>query len=493
MTALRPTEGLAAAALFPGSPAVGLLDARAEEPAWADVFPRPWAAGGAVLVPLAGPPPEGPFVALLPAGQVSERARAALKAAGERPFAVLADAGDGLLLRYGVPVPAVPARVQPPVRLELRGVESVLFPALNLPAAVRVTVPPADSQRFLHVSGTHPSGSLPADAWFFLDAPAGPVELEVTVVPGRGEDRWCVRAGGREVGRPSEPPTPTPTRHVILVFDRTCPDADQWVAARAMVRGAPPADLADPTATFVANRPAPDAATVSAPPPRQPSQADLNAAIRAGVEEGFRRGFGPQVEVDLVWFADTPGHMGRPPGLWIPHEACGRADYRCPAPELGRALGAATYVPGLDLWDALEDAVREAVRLVAAFGPAPVLIVGNSPPCPPTDPDHPFTRLWRARLPRSTVRSRGRFPDALDELARAGCPILVVFPVGHKLPDRGADGFSTVQAGVREAFARTMPLIQSVADREGMARGVEEAARRLNGWVSGVTVHRGAE
>ena len=275
---------------------------------------------------------------------------------------------------------------------------------------------------------------------------------------------------------------------MILIFDRTCPDRGRWEAARALVRGDRPPGEPD-MQEFFATSTAPSARPTAPRLPQAESNAAINAAIRAGLADGFRDGFGAEVEVEVIWFADVPGTMGCPPGVTVARVPVGRADRRCSATELAGPLAFAGYVPGMDLWDALEEAVQLAAS-VGAASPAAVLIVGNSPPNPPSDPDHPFTRLWRTGLPPSTVRARGMFPDALAALANVG-PVLNIFLTGHDLPVTGADGFQTVQAGVRDAFAEILPVIEAVADRDGVARAVTAAARRLTGWVSGVLIREG--
>jgi hypothetical protein len=483
MTPLSRADARTAATLFPDARAINILDARSGPACWVEAFPRPWADGGVVVVPRTDPAPEGPVVALLPTGVVTETVRAALTPVADRPFKVLA-AGDSLL-RFSAPVPRPPTRPARPVRLVIEGVERVELTTSTFPTTVRVVVPAAHTQRLLRIGPADPGSELPGPEWFGLELPPGPGELEVDVAPGRDKDRWVLRRAGREVGHPTVPAEPVPVRRVILIFDRTCPDRNRWEAARALVRGDRTPGEPDVSA-FLTTSSIPSGGLAAAA--RFP-QAELNAAIRAGLADGFRDGFGPGVEVELVWFADVPGAMGAPAGVTVLRTPVGRGDRRCPATELPDLLAAGGYAPGLDLWDALEEAVREAAR-VGGNGPAAVLIVGNSPPRPPADPDHPFTQLWRTGLPPSTVRGRGAFPDALDALARVG-PVLTIFLGGHELPAVGADGYQTIQARVRDAFAEILPVIEAVADRAGVARAVTLAAKRLSGWTSGVLVWEG--
>lgn len=482
MTTLRPDEAAAVAGLFPDEPSFAVLEARTGEAFWYEVYPRPWAPGGVTVQLAPAPPPAGPVAAVVPPGDVPPWLREALTAVADRSPLLLSGEPGGLITRDGRPVTAPP---RPPAQLHLgvEGVGRVEQLVSRLPAVVRVVVPAAEGRRFVRIDG-HPVRHLPPPAWFYLHLPPGPADLEVGVAPGRSGDKWALAAGGREVGTEAEPAEPAPVRRVILVVDRTCPDRDKWEAARDLVRSDRPAGPRQLEA-FKSGAPA-------AAAPAEAPQADLNAAIRSGLADGFRTAFPDPVEVELVWFADvTDGGLGRPERATLAGKACGQADHRCRSDAIDRILPAAGYAPGLDVCDALEEGVREAGRIARETGPAAVLIVGNSPPRRPTDPDHPFSRMWSGVLPRSSSRSRGQFPAALADLDRLGCPVVALFLVGHLVPP-GFDAYGPLQAAVGEAFRRTMPVETAVADRAGVAAGVVAAVRRLEAVRSGVLVERRA-
>ena len=130
------------------------------------------------------------------------------------------------------------------------------------------------------------------------------------------------------------------------------------------------------------------------------------------------------VEVHFLWFADAHGGgLGCPEGVTLREMPWGWAESPGRADDIGFAVATADYVPGLDLWDCLDDALAEVARAVRRKAPGPVLIVGNSPPRPPEHPHHPFTRLWRSDLPRRRsargAASMRRWPSWTNTAARS--------------------------------------------------------------------------
>ncbi len=480
---LTADEARGVASLFPGRTAIAVLDARPAAALWWDVFPRSWAAGGVVTRP-AALPRSGPVAAIIPPGEIPGPVRTALaQLADDQPFAVLTARAGGTFTHMGrsVRVPA-PAYAQT-VYLTIEGRQRLNVSADHLPVSVRAVIPERQKQRVVRISGSQEE-PLP-EGWYELMADPGPVELNVGLEPRRGGDGWVVYREDQAISQPIAPPPPAPLRRLVVVFDRTCPDYDHLSDARRWVRGERTRGERGGR-NFTAFGGSAEAAEVPAPtadPHGQ--QSGLNSGIRNGVLEGLRAAFSEPVPVDVVWFADVAGSgLGKPGGVRLAEWGCGRTFGPVQSNAADAALSVPTYVPGLDLWDDLDGALAEVLK---DREPAPVLVVGNSPPAPPEDPHHPFAQLWRLVLPPSTVRAFGQFPELLSALDRRGCPLVAVFPTGHPTPDEAwGDQYQTVQRHVQEAFARVVPTFPVLATPTGVAAGIVQAVRLLRGWRSWV-------
>ena len=164
--------------------------------------------------------------------------------------------------------------------------------------------------------------------------------------------------------------------------------------------------------------------------------------------------------------------------------ASGRFDHTPLTDAAHSTIARGTYLPGLDLWDAVDEGLDAALHAVRAHGACPVLIVGNSPPHPPDDPHHPFSELWQ-KLQYSALRASGEFPKRLAELREKGCVVGMVFLTGHDAktwPGR----FMEIQSHVHDAYQRVMPVIKALAEPGDVAAQVVNLVSLLRRSVSGV-------
>lgn len=459
-------------------------------------------------MPADAPPAGEPLVFLLGHPEDGtdklERAAAMVGRAGANRYECLKEFPDGPRRADGVPIQRVPAGE--PVELIVSGANESPRLVDRFPARVRVTARPGPRGAFLRVGGhtpyLPPGSTLPPDeAWFLLPPGRGTVNLLVDIDVQPQGDVWIVRRGdGAEAsklsGGPPDPPTP---RTLILVFDRTCPDAHRWDEARVWVQEGRAARAED---EYNLSAPDPSAARSGLP---EGGVAGLNAEIRRGLADGFRAAAAncpPRVPV--VWFADSYERLAPRPRIEERLRAggCGRVDAPGRAVDLGPALGGLGYAPGLDLWDALDSALHEAREVARGHEPAAVLIVGNSPPHPPIDPDSPFNPILDRRGMRSarrlsgcTVDRNGRtentdFDAILERLTVANIPTVYLFLTGHRHVDMPLfSTYSTIQNEVRAAIEQYMPVVPAEPTADGVAAGVADALRRLREPVGRVYVH----
>ncbi len=372
---------------------------------------------------------------------------------------------------------------------------------VQLPALVFATIPADDSRKTLHLSASPEHGNaadeggpanaaFPAASWFELQLDAGEAELELAILPTRSGDTWSIRRASRNgepIARAVPARKPAPIQRLIIVFDRTCPDAERWSDARDLVRFGRSNTAAQPAPTGVPEFDARAKQAASAQPAVGAAlpQAELNAEIRRGLIEGLKAAFPAPIPLDIVWFADNVEGI-YPKDVAIPEvRGWGSATAGSTTAQAQRAISNLTYIPGLDIWDALDDGLNEAARIVTEFGPAAVLIVGNSPPHPPLEPHHPFTRLWREQLPPSAARSRGSFPAQLAKLEKLRCPVAMLFLTGHTTTGEG-DDFHSNQHLVQSAFNRVMLIESFHAAAPEVAAGVVSVAAKLKDWMSAV-------
>jgi hypothetical protein len=478
------------AALFPNNSEIAVLDTYHSALTWSTIYFRDWAADGFVAVPDCGQDSEAPVLVVVPRTGLPDDVRLILSRLSiHREFRVVAVESNEFVY-HGRTLAEMPIR-NIPFNLTLTGRKPItLHNVPGLPVKILAILPDCQSQRVIRLEGGPASMRFPAPAWLSIDnrVPAGHTELQIDV--DSVDHRWVIRHAGQSVGwQLSTIPEPAPVQRLFVVFDRTCPDASRWSDARRLVRGHARMPGIGPDSLGGLTRAATQPPSALAP--TRDFQAELNAGIRRGLADGLQEAFAPEIEVHFSWFADTAGAgLGCPTGVNLSESVCGRADAIVGSNELCSVVESATYSPGLDLWDALDDALLEVAAAARQYGPGPVLIVGNSPPSPPENPHHPFTILWRFELPRSAVRGRGRIDDALAQLDRLGCPVATVFPTGHS---ESSTEYQTRQGKVRQAFERVTEVFAGQATAEGIAQQVRMACQRLRTRVSEVDLRRGDE
>lgn len=300
----------------------------------------------------------------------------------------------------------------------------------GLPVAMDVASQSADPRTWLlAVEGTAP---LPQRTWFQLPAP-GRGRLGLAIRPGRDGDRWQAWLSGD--GSPSPalqiPGDPLGNRpfRLTVILDRTCVDHNHWEAARRLH-------------STVIREFCPDMSTWNA---------DLRRRIALALAEL------PDIaDFDVWWFADLPGDGLAWPGPWPgPDRAFGTAG-RWPGSSLPGALAGLGWVPGLDVWDALDLALEGVVAGIDSSQASrnAVLIIGNSPPAPPLQPSAAWRDAVAAAGAAPAVRRRGRWSETVEHGLAMGIPMAMV-QLPAIPPDRhgaGADRLRQNHALTRNAM-----------------------------------------
>jgi hypothetical protein len=157
--------------------------------------------------------------------------------------------------------------------------------------------------------------------------------------------------------------------------------------------------------------------------------AEWNRGLRTAVIEGLTRALGRQrdVTVDLWTFADEERSFTVAiPSLPTPRSVFNRGDHN--AADLTHILDASGYMPGLDVYDAVDEALEGVTKRLTRNARHAVLIVGDSPPPPQrTEASDPLWAGIAGTPERTNARKSGRFMAALTLLQHAGVPIEWVF------------------------------------------------------------------
>jgi hypothetical protein len=360
--------------------------------------------------------------------------------------------------------------------LRLKGGRT-LAGAWQLPLTLEATL--AQPRARLEVELTAQGSGFRRRSYGFLlerarDAAAGTGRLVLDVRPDPEErDELVLRAEGfaeplRIQAFKSFVPVPQPFSsrdepwQVHVLFDRTTLDVDQWPAAlsTSFARGGTAhADGGE-------DRSVPLIGPNAAPP------ASWNLRLRHRLAAALPQLAleMPAMDLHLWWFADMPRDgIERHPWLESPRAAfapCGR----CPAERLGEVLESEAfgYCPGLDVYDAVDEALAGVALAIAGESERSrhaVIVVGDSPP-PPRDPLDPFWRELPGRSVATNARCSGGFRQALADLAALRVPVGWLFI-------RSPRGPAPAEAGLL-GFGQAYPAFQSVKERVlGVLRATE--------------------
>jgi hypothetical protein len=306
--------------------------------------------------------------------------------------------------------------------------------------------------------------------------------LRVDIVPGSTRDEWSFQFLDSALEAVKVPATPSRSsdalRRTAIVFDRTCPDWDRWSEALQLAQQRHPSQ--------------------SNPP--NPSQSlQFNAGIRGALQLALSKYPWPAgSRCRLAWFADVPendvaGFRGVawptvPWGIW--------GDFALPE-GLGDIVDNLTYYPGLDVWDPLEEALASTKDFFHDSDSGTLIIIGNSPPSYPEDPESPLCRIasysgfdtmWR--------RKSDLWDETRRELYTAGVAIFYVFlRLGARSPEQETDFFmfNALQDRVESSLKLSLPgrVLGVNATPENVAEAITNAldtARKAEFHLSDVEV-----
>lgn len=239
---------------------------------------------------------------------------------------------------------------------------------------------------------------------------AGSVRVDVLLRPGKTDEvflepqhfeRELELGFGVPVVFPSLPPL-----ELHLLFDCTTVDPDTW----------------------------PQALTGAYMHPKRESEGQWNLALRKEIGTALTdvlRRITRSIDVDLWWFADREHPDMVPFGasgmdqLSFYHHGTTRRE------QIIDDLTSRTfeYRPGLDLFDAVDEALLEISKKVlgrATDRQHAVVIIGDSPP-PPFDVQDPLWTEVVVGPPATNARRSSAFRTALDCLKKAGVPVVWIF------------------------------------------------------------------
>ncbi len=452
--------------LLGGEPPAGavdftVLDYREAAPCWSLIHHRGWARGGWRQTILARGRDRGtrrriraitdrrlPGVVLIPTDVAGVRTSDIIGSLfGVRDTVSVFCTSDGTFLHDGLPLSTDERDYfssRESAVITVHGAGERRFEGAELPLRLPLRLPsPGGAQPVVGVTG---GAGLPGQIWYTLGG-VREGNLEIDVTPRPDGDRWNIHyrddAGNRQSMRRATGPAPRairrPLDRLAVIFDRTCPDAAAWSAARSLtLRGL----LDDPRA------------------------AELNRGLRDGLAAALSKILGPlAIPVD-VW--------------WVSGDAVVAAG-SAPASETAALLDDAGWAPGEGIWDPLEEGLESALDSLDIDGLDPhgsvaVVIVGNSPPRPALDRADPLSEIARfPGFPTRVPHTSAGWRIQLERATSAGVPVRYLFLTHpeHAEDDAAAHaGFRALRETITRALSRSLPLDAAAATREGLHAGL---------------------
>jgi hypothetical protein len=376
------------------------------------------------------------------------------------------------------------------LQLVVQGRDKLYFEPNSLPLTVRVSAGTSARYNLIGISGGHSSHRLPAEEWFSL-AGAEPNEkkLVIDVEPHGDGDRWSVTVDDKPLSPAyAAPAVVRSLKHLILIFDRTCPSEGRWSdALNVSLNG-----VNDETQNFMGPNVA--AAPVPGANRNRPAVAQYNRELRDALSEAFQEEFAAEpIYVDVIWFADdADAGMAWVPGLADLKTSIGDSP-DCMSSSMRESLDGLTFSPGLDVWDPLESALEIAAEKLDRLqvNQSAVLIVGNSPPNPPISNRSPLwnvLRLDNGRMrplnndqPYTSTFRHGRRPrfDEVVVKIQNRVPLVYIFLKHLAYSEdhqREFDYFRQVQQCILTALQSYMYVEAGTADRNGIRTAFHRAA-----------------
>jgi hypothetical protein len=486
--------------LFRDSDPFILIDAIATPLEIFEVYPRPWAKGGYVPVPLEISPDDDDFVDSLndrgfPIAFVEDEDSAklpnveALKLAlferiklDEIPIKVIKNRpGRGLInegrrLRQTLPI------TDRSTTIILKCEQEHQYPRIDLPYEVDAELMGQKEHEWLvGIDGESRNGEMPTAAWYRLGG-GGQGTLTIDIIPDVNGDHWDVSYSGgtAELTFPPALDDCQLPEHIAVILDRTCPDEAHWSDARALVMGGVQQSSFD----------APDDSLSDASV--QTNYRDYNSGIRIALAQVLAEALQGVRTVHGFWFADTAyGGVTVPAGIDTPADFAAATLPVYDLETIANLFHGTTYTPGLDLWDHLEEGFRLALAwLTQNSGTGGILIVGNSPPNLPvrTEDTSPFHQVAKHFGFMTSYRKDTMvWEQQIESYKNEGIPVVYLFLEHHKFNPEESEQhgqFITLQTKVAEALGKSIPLIRGSANESGIRKGVEDALKILKRFSS---------
>lgn len=373
----------------------------------------------------------------------------------QSPRCVPLERTDGRLLQYGNPLPVPPPQAAQEClsvigmnQIELRLPRPATFKVrCGFPSVLRLRGPAGD----LHSFKLTPPEDDVSNAWydatvvFVDDSP----RLEV--------DGWSISPLDAE---------PEPPRRLHIVFDRTCPDTEGWPVAyqtsRAMMGDAQFEAGDEAEAMYGKGKVAGGAPAGS---PATPESANANRRIRQGTASAIDKLRGEyDAGCSINWFADI-------------------SDLSADATGSATSVDGLDWLPGVDLFDALEEAMDHVVTREVEVGDA-IIIIGNSPPRPGQSAalralTEQGSRAHRTTAPRWTDDTWER---SLRQARRLHCAVLYVWVQPTNVDERYQKAFNScvrVWTACQNALRQHVFLVNADATMEGVRDAVTQVGLNL--------------
>lgn len=479
--------------LKPGITYFIVADCRGSQVKWYSVFLRFWAKQGLLIRDLSPPPAE-----------LNETTGFYISGDGETPL-VLGELSmqmtkitcDEKGLRNGDYRLTTSQEFQQPLNIIVQGINSIELQNDYLPLTFEVSLPANTNYSNIRIIGQSPSHKcpFPSNQTLYLKpdqigrkiTTECQLDIEPSVSP--ENDQWILYPRGNRLEvMVGEPLQTNQKRKLIVIFDQTCPDADRWADAHSFVLGSKQSSLQDHSVFGEGSDGTDGSSQILI------DSNELNQSIRTGLATALIENLNNIYDhVDLYCFSDSTDGLGVPKFVDMPSEPF-RVRTSCTFENLNSVLNNYPYLPGLDLWDALDLALAAALKSIDNPHQTSVLIVGNSPPHFPDSDDQTITNAFFKILnfpkARTTFRRKGDFVDTLRKLEIQGVPVCYLFLEGHQI---GGEQFSihsrysNVQQLVIKALEQCGIVIHQCDASEGeIKKALPKALKKLHStsWVS---------
>lgn len=472
------------------------------------IFHRAWCAGGFRFRPLFSNslPDSKSLLLLLPSYKVPIALLLDLEGESAKEATQLMQIPDirsvtidptGLFNYMGEPLQADTKKIQDrawSTSLTLHGASTKSFHQIHLPFSIQLDL--LGSNGATHLIGLEVNNtfaSVPGPIWYRIEGdPQG--TLKVDLQPRAEGDVWDVNyIGERSQLYWSDDPRPNSSQSrtlekLTVILDRTCPDKVAWSAARNLLMSTSVSQMKDEGDGYGGGS-AVSPTDAEAQIAKVASPAQLNQEIRQGLAAALSHiAKDHKPLLDGLWFADVAGEgIAEPTTCSLPSEPIGRTVVGLSPSRAKEMFQASVYSPGLDLWDPLEQALKEAVEGMQQAQHQGILIVGNSPPRPSLNSQSPLNQIASALGFMTSYRKRSDDWDYYLAQCTSRCIPIVYLFLTHELSEaelekgvlKDYERFLNIQSHLQRALSTYLPTLVYPATEQGVAEGVREALELL--------------